>query len=305
MSGPVGTVIDAARCIGCGLCIQVCPADTLSFEGGVAVVSGEQSLACGHCAAVCPVDAVTVIQGQLPDENLGDYHVSNAQAPSTPSLLHLLGARRSTRFYRSDPVPLPLLHDLVHAGILAPSGTNSQRWTFTLVPEREDVEALGGEIARWFQRLNRLAESKIARLGSRVFTPGDPLGRYWRDHYPAVTLALRQYQEEGRDRLFHGATALIVVGSAPGGSTPVEDAMLATQNILLTAETLGLGSCLIGFAVEALSREASLRTFLDIPAEEQVHAVIALGYPAIRYHHPTGRREPAVRVTRPRSGAKG
>ena len=49
-----------------------------------------------------------------------------------------------------------------------------------------------------------------------------------------------EWEQNGRDLLFHGATAVIVVASKPGGSNPKEDALLATQNILLAAHSMGL-----------------------------------------------------------------
>lgn len=56
----VTTIVDPDLCTGCGLCIRVCPAGTLSMVNGKALVTGEHSLSCGHCQAVCPVGAVTV-----------------------------------------------------------------------------------------------------------------------------------------------------------------------------------------------------------------------------------------------------
>jgi nitroreductase len=60
----------------------------------------------------------------------------------------------------------------------------------------------------------------------------------------------------------------------------MEDALLASQNILLGAHSLGLGSFMIGFAFEAIKRDKHIRKLLQIPDEESVSAVIALGYPA-------------------------
>lgn len=76
-----------------------------------------------------------------------------------------------------------------------------------------------------------------------------------------------------------------------GASCPAEDALFATQNILLAAHSMGLGSCLIGFAVEAMKRDPSIKRAVGVPDEEVVYAVIALGYPDEIYQRVTGRKK--------------
>ncbi len=95
--------------------------------------------------------------------------------------------------------------------------------------------------------------------------------------------------------LFHGAAAAIIVSSANSASCPSEDALLATQNILLGAHSMGLGTCLIGFAIAAMRKDAKINRLLRIPTHETPYAVVALGYPDEQYRRVTGRKPAVVR----------
>jgi len=95
-----------------------------------------------------------------------------------------------------------------------------------------------------------------------------------------------------------GRKPLILVGSTAQASCPQEDALLATQNILLAAHSMGLGSCLIGFAVEAVRRDARIARALDLATDERIHTAIALGWPDERYATTApGRRSPPAAPT--------
>jgi nitroreductase len=208
--------------------------------------------------------------------------------------VRLMASRRSCRCFDSKAVDRALLEDLVKIGSTAPSGTNSQRCTFTILPTRAAVLELGKVVGAFFKRLNRMARNPMLRQGLRLI--GRPeLADYYRDYHQSVAEGLADWEERGIDRLFHGATASILVGSAPGGSCPAEDALLATQNILLGAHALGLGTCLIGFAVSAIQKDTRIKDLLKIPREEGVHTVIALGHPAVTYQRLTGRRKVVYR----------
>jgi nitroreductase/NAD-dependent dihydropyrimidine dehydrogenase PreA subunit len=297
MQKPVTTIIDQDSCNGCGLCVQVCPSKTITMLNGKAVVTGTYSIACGHCEAVCPVDAIRV-------EAL-EHPFALASATFDPrwlphgefdagQLVRLMLSRRSCRHYKDKEVDREILEDLVKIGTTAPSGTNSQLWTFTILSSRKEVVTLGDQIARFYHGLNRMAGKSWLRFFSKVFG-GDTLGEYYRSYFETVREGLLLWDQEQLDILFHGAVAAILVGGRKSASSPMEDALLASQNILLAAHCLGLGSCMIGFAVEPIKRDKQIRKILQIPDDESVYAVIALGYPAEKYVKTAHRKKIAPR----------
>jgi len=268
------------------------------MQEGKAKVTGDRSLQCGHCVAVCPVDAVRV--DAIDDQSLSfsSFDLKNDWLPhgepDTARLVQLMASRRSCRNYTKQTVDRLVLEDLVKIGTTAPSGTNCQNWTFTVFPDRAAVNEFGQRIGSFFKKINRMAEKKWMRKALKLI--GKPaLDNYYREYYQTVKDGLKEWELSGRDRLFHGATAVIVVATKPGGSCPMEDALLATQNILLAAHSMGLGTCLIGFAVEAIQNDSAIQQFLTIPAEETVCSVIAVGYPEEKYEDLTGRKKAVMR----------
>ncbi|MBO4521111.1 MAG: 4Fe-4S binding protein [Alphaproteobacteria bacterium] len=54
-------VVDFQKCVGCGLCVKICPAQAVSVKTGSDFsLSEEKCVSCGLCAESCPENAITL-----------------------------------------------------------------------------------------------------------------------------------------------------------------------------------------------------------------------------------------------------
>lgn len=64
LQGVVTLELNETRCIGCGMCISVCPHAVFVMEGRKAIIIDRDAcMECGACAKNCPVEAISVHSG--------------------------------------------------------------------------------------------------------------------------------------------------------------------------------------------------------------------------------------------------
>jgi nitroreductase len=81
--------------------------------------------------------------------------------------------------------------------------------------------------------------------------------------------------------MFRNAPNLICVCTPANGGGEL-DAGLLGENIMLAAQSLGLGTCCLGGPVRFLLSNEQCKFFLDrldIPADYKLNYIIAIGYP--------------------------
>jgi ferredoxin len=64
LKGVVTLKLDEQKCVGCGMCLVVCPHAVLSPENGrVRIENRDACMECGACAQNCPTQALRVKAG--------------------------------------------------------------------------------------------------------------------------------------------------------------------------------------------------------------------------------------------------
>jgi len=158
-------------------------------------------------------------------------------------VLSTIMARRSIRKYLDKTVEHEKLEVIVRAGINAPSGVNRQPWIIRVVEDQQLI----ADVTEVYKQANA--------------------------------------EQVKRDRdfknMFRNAPNLICVCTPANGGGEV-DAGLLGENIMLAAQSMGLGTCCLGGPVRFLLSNEKCKFFLDrldIPADYKLNFIIAIGYP--------------------------
>ncbi len=246
--------------------------------------------------------------------------LSDAPMPkpdSDAALFDIMYTCRAMRRLKPDPIPEPLLLQLVDAALQGPSGSNAQNWTFIIVRDRAQKE----RIATLWQRTWRFYLDTFAKAPAR---PGEDITK--REKMVGVGTNMVEHMAEVPAIVFVGVKrdeALAKVLASPatlaaavrhlgvGGTfklmtngtrtSAIADgstAYPAVQNLLLAARTLGLAAVLTtpNFFVPG-----EFEQLLGIPKTVTLAAVIPVGYPLGKFG-PVTRPAPQAVVSWDRYG---
>lgn len=173
--------------------------------------------------------------------------------------LSVISSRRSHRAYQAAPISREKLEALLRAGVESPSAVNRQPWHFSLVQN----QALLDEI-------NRATRGRVMAKSPDQRSP-----RF----------------EDDAFHVFYHAPAVIFISGDPESVWTRIDCGIAVENIALAAESLGLGSVILGLPREAFQTEdaPAFRQALGFPEGWDFVIAIALGVPTDnKPAHPVG-----------------
>ncbi len=177
-----------------------------------------------------------------------------------------ISGRRSARDFTTQAVDDETIRRLIGAAVQAPSASNGQPWTFTVVRDQTLLDRVSDEAKSYL----------LAAL------PAGPESDRRR-----ASLTDDSFQ------LFYHAPVLILISGRSQRPWVAEDCALAAQNLMLAAYSVGLSTCWIGLAQGYLNTTKG-KNALGLPAAWVPVAPIIVGYPKAETP-PVARREPEIR----------
>jgi nitroreductase len=190
-------------------------------------------------------------------------------------VLDAIKNRHSIRAYEPKPIPKEIINAVIEAGNQAPftSITRAQPWRFVAVENQEfKQKLLGAALPFWKQCIEPMKEKQP-------------------DIYKMAT-SLYDAMEEPKDVIYYNAPVILFV---IGPENNPYSSVLACENVMIAAQSLGLGSCYVGFGSK-VKGSAEVVQALELKDGEAIYGPILLGYPKV---NPTAAVANALETMKP------
>ena len=273
--------IDREACSNCGACARICAGEVLRLDDGSVHIHTDSAfgcIACGHCMMVCPQGAVTVTGRGISPDDLLELPPKEERADAN-ALSALMLSRRSVRRFSDREVEAADLDRIVEMAATAPMGIPPWDVGCVTIRGREEVQQLAGEVIKGYEGFLKIFRPWLLKL-MRPFW-----GKATYDMFAHFVLPLAETyvrgRREGHDHLFYEAPALLIFHHSPYAEAT--DATIACTYAMLAAESLGLGTTIIGGAPPIMQRNKALCEKLGIPAGHKPSICLIVGHPATHF----------------------
>lgn len=152
--------------------------------------------------------------------------------------------RRSTRKYKEEQISEEELQALLDAGIQAPSAVNAQPWYFTVVQNKEMINHMSDKSKEVMLKSDN---ENIVNIGKNVVN------------------------------IFYNAPTLIIVSGKKEVSSYSVDCSAAIENMLIAAESIGLGTAWVGLSRFFFTLSDEIKK-LKLPDGYEPFYTVAVGY---------------------------
>ncbi|MHA1793664.1 MAG: nitroreductase family protein [Promethearchaeota archaeon] len=245
------------NCVKCKECINECPSLLFQEDENNNILFQDDKnwcIQCGHCIAVCPVNAIEYKEMDLKEINLEKINLKD-QLPLHDQLELLIMQKRSVRRYQDKPIIKEDLEKIFSTINYYPSSSNMRTLKFKLISDKQLIVELS----------RRIVEVLLSNPAFKT----------------SYGEKIEIKKERGKDPVFHDAPHVLICYSSVDFNLETINSTIALTYGMLAAETLGIGSCWIGFAQMALNESKELKKAARVRGT--VHGVITLGYPDVKF----------------------
>lgn len=276
--------IDHSICTGCGLCVSVCKDFGLCLDNGKVALSGTAlfgCVACGHCMAICPYNAIALQGRALTPEHIFPLP-PEINTATYEQMLALLQRRRSIREFLDTPVAPPLIAKILEAAQTAPSGVPPSDVNVLVLDSCEKNRTFAQDFCDYLKSIRWMTSPWFLTL-MRPFW-GKVNDEVFRHFVQPAFAAFTSKMDAGENIVTYDAPLAMYFYGSPY-SDPADPIVAATY-AMLSAEAMGLGTCMIGSIHPAIQHGKKARLFRQrhgIKHTSREGLFVLFGHPKVAY----------------------
>lgn len=276
--------VDYEKCNGCGKCVAICSDLDLELHEGKARPTGQGvfgCIGCGQCMMVCPEDAIRITGRFISPEELLPLPAKE-QTAGYQSLLNLMIRRRSIRKFKSTTVDKALIDQVVEAAMTAPMGIPPSDINLLVFDSREKVRSFTEDFCKYLEKIRWISSSWFLTLMKPFW--GKETDELFRNFMRPLVDKYIDSMKQGENWVTYDAPAMIYFYGSP--YCDPADPLIAATYAMLTAESLGLGTCMLGAIHPMIQSGGAARKFREdhgIRCKSREGIFLIMGYPKPEY----------------------
>jgi nitroreductase/Pyruvate/2-oxoacid:ferredoxin oxidoreductase delta subunit len=275
--------IDFSQCSDCGLCSVVCKDLTLTMRKGKIVVDENPlfgCVGCAQCVAVCPEDCIEVEGRTVVMDDIVPLPEAKTAA-NYEQLNSLMFKRRSIRDFKDKDIEQEKIDQILKAASTSPMGIPPSDVEVVLFRGKEKVNSFSKDFIKYLESIRWMFSRWIIPFW-RPFISGADYDNY-KSFLMPLTDFLIERNKKGEDWLLYNAPLALYFYGSPY-SDPADPYIPATY-AMLAAESLGLGTCMIGSIHPFIRRRRiPLKKKYKISSNNKNGIFLIIGYPKVKYH---------------------
>ncbi|MHC1706337.1 MAG: nitroreductase family protein [Bacteroidales bacterium] len=276
--------INYNNCNACGLCVSVCKDFSLILVDGKLTVSDNPAfgcIGCGHCMAICPNNAVEINGRTLSPEDLFDLPPLES-ASDYQQLLALFQRRRSIREFRNKPVEPEIIEKILKAAATVPMGLPPSDVNVMILDTKEKNFAFAKDFCEYLKSMRWLVSGWFLGFMKPFWSKSNH--ELFRNFVRPLFNLYIGNMEKGINHVNYDPPLSMYFYGSP--YCDPADPIVAATAAMYAAESLGLGTCMLGGIHPLIQNGKKARKFreahgIKYPSREGLFVIF--GYPAVKY----------------------
>jgi nitroreductase/NAD-dependent dihydropyrimidine dehydrogenase PreA subunit len=254
--------VDPNKCNKCGLCIRRFEGYCISEQSGMPVIDYEVCNVCQKCVAICPCQAF-LVNNTEPVRMDGDMRLMHEDLRS------LLSRRRSIKIFKNKNLSKSMIQDIVSVAKYAPN--QHKNIDAVVITNKQMLNIIDRSAFRFYKRIYSAVFSiKVLTWLFRIFST---------DLF--VIKRKMEYDLFVRKQIIKlGTQALVVLVGNTKASVTESSAQYLLAIMIIFAESMGVGSCLMDSVKIVMNSNRKLRKGISIDKGKKVLGILALGHSA-------------------------